>query len=103
MQESIGTKVLPIVQSMIAGSVDVIGFLELGGLTGERARRTGIAIAGFVLGCGLGAWCQARAGLLTLPNGLSLVALAMSPAPKRGVAQPAGDLGGELQDTLEIR
>jgi uncharacterized membrane protein YoaK (UPF0700 family) len=57
--------------------------------TGERARHTGIAIAGFVVGCGLGAWCQARAGLwsLTLPSGLSLVALAMSPAPKRGVAQ----------------
>src|SRR5260370_21939456 len=53
------------------------------------ARRTGIAIAGFVVGCGLDAWCQARAGLwsLTLPCGLSLVALAMSPAPKPVVAQ----------------
>ena len=64
-------KVLPFVLSMIAGSVDVIGFLELGGLF--IAHITG----------------QAHAGLwsLTLPSGLSLVALAMSPAPRRGVAQ----------------
>ena len=55
--------------------------------TGERARHTGLAIAGFVVGCGLGAWCQAHAGLwsLTLPTGLSLVALAMSPSAKRDV------------------
>jgi hypothetical protein len=54
----------------------------------RMAERT--AIAGFVVGCGLGAWCQARAGLwsLTLPTGLSLLALAMAPA-KRGVAQGA--------------
>jgi len=55
--------------------------------TGERARHTGLAIAGFVVGCGLGAWCQAHAGLwsLTLPTGLSLAALAMSPSAKRDV------------------
>jgi uncharacterized membrane protein YoaK (UPF0700 family) len=47
---------------------------------GERARRTGPAIAGFILGCGLGAGCQAFAGLwsLMLPTYLSLVALAMA-------------------------
>jgi uncharacterized membrane protein YoaK (UPF0700 family) len=54
----------------------------------EHALRNGLAIAGFVVGCGLGAWCQARTGLwsLTLPTGLSLIALAMAPA-KRGVAR----------------
>jgi uncharacterized membrane protein YoaK (UPF0700 family) len=51
-----------------------------GAKAGERARRTGLAIAGFVIGCGLGAGCQAVAGLwsLTLPAGLALVALAMA-------------------------
>jgi len=46
---------------------------------GERARRTGLVIAAFVVGCGLGAWCQALAGLwsLALPVGLALVALAI--------------------------
>jgi uncharacterized membrane protein YoaK (UPF0700 family) len=55
----------------------------------ERARRTGLTIAGFVGGCALGAGCQAVAGLwsLTLPAGLSLVALAMAFAVKPGDAQ----------------
>jgi uncharacterized membrane protein YoaK (UPF0700 family) len=41
--------------------------------TTERAWRTGLAIAGFVVGCGLDAWYQACAGLwsLTVPTGLS--------------------------------
>jgi uncharacterized membrane protein YoaK (UPF0700 family) len=43
-----------------------------------RARRTGTAIAGFVVGACLGAWCQARLGLwsLVVPTGLALAALA---------------------------
>jgi uncharacterized membrane protein YoaK (UPF0700 family) len=43
-----------------------------------RALRTGTAIAGFVVGCGLGAWCQAHFGLwsLALPTGLALGMLA---------------------------
>jgi uncharacterized membrane protein YoaK (UPF0700 family) len=51
-----------------------------GAKAGERAGRTGLVIAGFLLGCGLGAGCQAVAGLwsLTLPAGLALVALAMA-------------------------
>jgi uncharacterized membrane protein YoaK (UPF0700 family) len=51
-----------------------------GAKAGERARRTGLAIAGFVVGCGLGAGCQAVAGLwsLAVPAGLALVALVMS-------------------------
>jgi uncharacterized membrane protein YoaK (UPF0700 family) len=51
---------------------------------GERARRTGLAIAGFVAGCSLGAGCQAAAGLwsLALPAGLALVAFAMAAAAK---------------------
>jgi uncharacterized membrane protein YoaK (UPF0700 family) len=60
-----------------------------GAKAGERARRTGPVIAGFVVGCGVGAGCQAVAGLwsLTLPAGLALVALAMSFAVKLEAAQ----------------
>jgi uncharacterized membrane protein YoaK (UPF0700 family) len=56
---------------------------------GERARGTGLAIAGFVAGCGLGAGCQAIAGLwsLALPTGLALVALAMAVAARLDGAQ----------------
>ena len=45
-----------------------------------RARRTGVAIAGFVAGSGLGAWCQAHVGLwsLAMPAGLALAALAIT-------------------------
>lgn len=45
-----------------------------------RARRTGIAIIGFVVGAGLGAWCQAHFGLwsLTVPTSLALAALAIT-------------------------
>jgi uncharacterized membrane protein YoaK (UPF0700 family) len=45
-----------------------------------RARRTGVAIAGFVIGSCLGAWCQAHVGLwsLTMPTGLALAALAIT-------------------------
>jgi uncharacterized membrane protein YoaK (UPF0700 family) len=51
---------------------------------GERAKRTGLAIAGFVVGCGLGAWCQAVIGLwsLALPAGLAPMALAIVVAAK---------------------
>src|SRR5467141_3554694 len=60
-----------------------------GAKAGERARRTGLAIAGFVVGCGLGAGCQAVAGLwsLALPAGLALVALAMAFAVRVESAQ----------------
>jgi uncharacterized membrane protein YoaK (UPF0700 family) len=39
-----------------------------------RARRTGIAMIGFVVGAGLGAWCQGHVGLwsLVMPTGLAL-------------------------------
>jgi uncharacterized membrane protein YoaK (UPF0700 family) len=55
----------------------------------ERAWRTGPVIAGFVVGCGLGAGFQAVTGLwsLTLPAGLALVALAMAFAVGRDDAQ----------------
>jgi len=45
----------------------------------DRLRRTLPAIAGFLLGCVLGAWCEAAVGLrsLVLPTGLALVALAL--------------------------
>ena len=45
---------------------------------GKRARRTGLIITGFLVGSGMGAWCQAVAGFwsLALPTGLALVALA---------------------------
>jgi hypothetical protein len=49
---------------------------------GDSAKRSGLAIVGFVVGCGLGAGCQAVTGLwsLLLPSGLALVALAMAVA-----------------------
>ena len=45
-----------------------------------RVRRTGVAITGFVVGAGLGAWCQAHVGLwsLAMPTGLALAALAIT-------------------------
>ncbi len=45
-----------------------------------RARRTGVAIAGFVAGSGLGAWCQAHVGpwSLVMPTGLALAALVIT-------------------------
>lgn len=52
----------------------------------DRARRTWPAILGFALGCGLGAECDAIAGLwsLALPASLALLALAMSFTVKLG-------------------
>jgi uncharacterized membrane protein YoaK (UPF0700 family) len=49
-----------------------------------RARRTVPSIAAFVVGCGLGAWCEVAAGLwsLALPAGLAFIALAIALATK---------------------
>src|SRR5882724_3880611 len=49
-----------------------------------RAGRTGIAIAGFVVGACLGAWCQAHVGLwsLILPTGLALAGFAVTYRPR---------------------
>ena len=46
----------------------------------QRARRTWPAIAGFLFGCALGAWCEAAIGLraLVLPVSFALIALALS-------------------------
>ena len=46
----------------------------------DRARHTWPAIAGFLLGCVLGAGCEAALGLrsLLLPTALALIALALS-------------------------
>jgi uncharacterized membrane protein YoaK (UPF0700 family) len=54
-----------------------------------RAKRTGLAITGFIVGCGIGAGCQAVVGLwaLALPAGLALVALIMAVAAKLDGAQ----------------
>jgi hypothetical protein len=51
---------------------------------GERAKRTGLAIAGFIVGCGLGTGSQAVTGLwsLALPACLALMALAIAVAAK---------------------
>jgi uncharacterized membrane protein YoaK (UPF0700 family) len=45
-----------------------------------RARRTGIAIIGFILGSSLGAWCQMHCGLwsLAMPTALALAALVIT-------------------------
>ncbi len=65
----------------------------------ERARRTGLVIVGFLVGCGLGAWSWALLGLwsLALPTGLALLALAMAfavgppDAPARRFARRLAD------------
>lgn len=58
---------------------------------GERARHTGLAIAGFLLGCTLGAACQATLGLrsVAVPAGLALLALVLG---IRGAQARASDL-----------
>jgi uncharacterized membrane protein YoaK (UPF0700 family) len=45
----------------------------------ERSKRTSPAVAGFLLGCALGAWCEAAIGLraLVLPASFALLALAL--------------------------
>ena len=57
----------------------------------ERARRTGLVIVGFLIGCSLGAWCWAllRLWSLALPASLALVAIAMAFAvePERAPAR----------------
>jgi uncharacterized membrane protein YoaK (UPF0700 family) len=51
----------------------------------ERARSTGSAIAGFIIGCALGATCQHIVGLrsLALPIGFLLAAIALGLAAAR--------------------
>jgi uncharacterized membrane protein YoaK (UPF0700 family) len=51
----------------------------------RRVQQTWPAIAGFTIGCGLGAVCKSMAGLwsLALPAGLALVAIAMSFSAER--------------------
>jgi uncharacterized membrane protein YoaK (UPF0700 family) len=50
----------------------------------QRARRTWPAVAGFLFGCALGAWCEAAIGLraLVLPVSSALVALALGTTSK---------------------
>ena len=50
----------------------------------QRARRTWPAVAGFLFGCALGAWCEAAIGLpaLVLPVSVALVALALGATSK---------------------
>jgi len=52
----------------------------------SRAMHTLPVILGFATGCGLGAACQAAAGLwsLALPTGLALLAFAMGLVRRRG-------------------
>jgi uncharacterized membrane protein YoaK (UPF0700 family) len=54
-----------------------------------RAKRTGQAIVGFAVGCGLGAMCEVTVGLwsLALPAGLALLALTIELRP---VTTPRG-------------
>jgi uncharacterized membrane protein YoaK (UPF0700 family) len=55
-----------------------------------RAKHVWPAIVGFAVGCGLGAACEAAAGLwsLALPSGLALMALAISGASKSDDGRP---------------
>jgi uncharacterized membrane protein YoaK (UPF0700 family) len=52
----------------------------------ERAKHTWPAVAGFLFGCALGAWCAATFGLrsLVLPVGFALLALALGIVVSRG-------------------
>jgi uncharacterized membrane protein YoaK (UPF0700 family) len=65
---------------MDLGDVALGRDLETRKKAGTRAKHTWPAIAGFTLGCALGAACQARFGLwsLALPSGLALLAWAMA-------------------------
>jgi len=56
----------------------------------DRARLTWPAIVGFAIGCGLGAACETAVGLmsLTLPVGLSVLAVALGKATVEGGADP---------------
>jgi uncharacterized membrane protein YoaK (UPF0700 family) len=63
-------------------TLDVLEILlgrNTSGAVSDRARRTSRAIAGFLLGCALGAACESTFGLrsLMLPTGLALLALAL--------------------------
>jgi uncharacterized membrane protein YoaK (UPF0700 family) len=64
----------------------------------DRARRTWPAIAGFLLGCALGAACEAAIGLrsLMIPAGFALLALALG-AVGLWVSYPNGDRCAEHQ------
>ena len=55
----------------------------------RRAKQTGAAILGFVIGCGLGGACEAAVGLwsLALPVALALAALVMAFAAERDGGQ----------------
>jgi uncharacterized membrane protein YoaK (UPF0700 family) len=57
----------------------------------ERATHTWPAVAGFLLGCALGAWCAATFGLrsLVLPVGLALLAIALGWRQSRPVTAPS--------------
>jgi uncharacterized membrane protein YoaK (UPF0700 family) len=64
----------------------------------DRARRTWPAIAGFLLGCALGAACEAAIGLrsLMIPAGFALLALTLG-AVGLWVSYPNGDRSAEHQ------
>jgi uncharacterized membrane protein YoaK (UPF0700 family) len=75
-------------------TIDVVEILLQRGPNGgararERARHTGPAIAGFLLGCALGAAGESVFGLgsLALPTGLALLAVALSVTATRHDAQ----------------
>lgn len=65
-------------------TVDVVAIMlaqDTGGISRarRRARRTWPAVAGFLLGCAVGGWCEAAMGLraLVVPAGVALIALAL--------------------------
>jgi uncharacterized membrane protein YoaK (UPF0700 family) len=57
----------------------------------ERAKHTWPAVAGFLLGCALGAWCAATFGLrsLVLPVSFALLGVALGWRPSRPVTMPS--------------
>src|SRR5262249_38270701 len=68
---------------------------------GQRANHIWPSIVGFIIGCGVGAVCEARFGLraLALPVGLALLALAMAQPGRRLAPVSAGGEASRNQES----
>jgi uncharacterized membrane protein YoaK (UPF0700 family) len=71
----------------------------------NRAKHTWPAVVGFVVGCGLGAWCEAVTGLgsLALPTGLGLFALLLGLATKLDKPQAQPPIASLVAETSPQR
>jgi uncharacterized membrane protein YoaK (UPF0700 family) len=71
----------------------------------ERAGRTWPAVAGFLLGCALGAALEGTLGLraLILPTACALVAFALGVMRRPSLSQHPGAINGQKPSSLESR